>query len=516
MNRLKTLTVHPFLMGIYPALALYAVNADQLEFLAVFRSLAIVSLVTAVLLFLLKLARVRWQRGGLAISITYALFFSFGHVYLAVNQWKAARPLLGQMSVLMALWSAAWILSVWAVIRLLKSLDGMTLFLNVVTLFLTASTILTLTFNAFTGRPSGKVDLFPLPQSNGGVALEQKPDIYYVILDGYAREDLLQEIFSYDNSELIRFLESRGFYVAKRSTSNYGQTAVSLASSLNFDYINSFAESVGKDSANYGPLHDLIQNNRARRFLERQGYHFVSFETGYSITEIQDSDTYIAFGIPLNNFEMMLLQNSAAVVWLDQSFNARYRDRITGGFDRLGDLSGVPSPKFVFAHTMAAHAPYVFKSNGQPLETTGSQVVHDAGEEIHAHIEVYTGQITYINRLIEETVDEILNSSEREPVIILQADHGSAVYMDWRSRDRTCMHERMSIFNAYYLPGGKTNRLYPEITPVNTFRVVFDAYFDTRLGLLEDKNYYSIWERPYEMFDVTSELDLPCSQAAGE
>ncbi len=516
MNRLKTFILHPFLMGIYPALALYAVNADQLEFLAVFRSLVIVSLITAALLFLLKLARVPVQRGGLAISITYALFFSFGHVYLAVNQWEAARPLFGQMSVLMAFWSAAWILGVWAAIRLLKAQDGVTLFLNVVTLFLAASTTLTIAFNAFTGRASSKVDLFPLPQSNSGAALEQKPDIYYVILDGYAREDLLQEIFSYDNSELVQFLESRGFYIANRSTSNYGQTAVSLSSSLNFDYINSFGERVGKDSSNYGPLHDLIRNNRARRFLKQQGYHFVSFETGYSITEIQDSDTYIAFGLPLNNFEMILLQNSAAVVWLDQSFNARYRARITGALDRLGKLDSVPSPKFVFAHTMAAHAPYVFKSNGEPLETTGSQVVHDAGEDIHAHIEIYTGQITYINRLIEETVDEILRSSEREPVIILQADHGSAVYMDWRARDRTCMHERMAIFNAYYLPGGKTDLLYPEITPVNTFRVVFDTYFDTRLGLLEDKNYYSIWERPYEMFDVTGELDVPCVQAAGD
>jgi len=49
---------------------------------------------------------------------------------------------------------------------------------------------------------------------------------------------------------------------------------------------------------------------------------------------------------------------------------------------------------------------------------------------------------------------------------------------------------RMTIFNAYYLPGGGKELLYGTITPVNTFRLILDHYFGTNLGLLDDSSYY--------------------------
>jgi hypothetical protein len=65
----------------------------------------------------------------------------------------------------------------------------------------------------------------------------QMPDVYYIILDGYARGDVLEELYSFDNSDFIAALQARGFYVAEASQANYPQTAFSLASSLNMAYI---------------------------------------------------------------------------------------------------------------------------------------------------------------------------------------------------------------------------------------------------------------------------------------
>jgi hypothetical protein len=44
--------------------------------------------------------------------------------------------------------------------------------------------------------------------------------------------------------------------------------------------------------------------------------------------------------------------------------------------------------------------------------------------------------------------------------------------------------------NAYYLPGYK-NKLYPSISPVNTFRLIFDSYFGGKYDMLPDVAYYS-------------------------
>jgi hypothetical protein len=67
-------------------------------------------------------------------------------------------------------------------------------------------------------------------------------------------------------------------------------------------------------------------------------------------------------------------------------------------------------------------------------------------------------------------------------VIILQGDHGSPRAKGWE----------MTILNAYYLPDAQgRSRLYPSISPVNSFRVIFNAYFGADLPLLPDKAYRS-------------------------
>ena len=64
----------------------------------------------------------------------------------------------------------------------------------------------------------------------------------------------------------------------------------------------------------------------------------------------------------------------------------------------------------------------------------------------------------------------------------------------------------MSILNAYYLPDinddGEDNT-YNNITPVNTFRLVFNKYLNTSFDLLDDHVFYSSYQRPYDFMNVT-------------
>ena len=132
---------------------------------------------------------------------------------------------------------------------------------------------------------------------------------------------------------------------------------------------------------------------------------------------------------------------------------------------------------FVFAHFVVPHPPYSFGPNGEWIEINNKASDEEIGR-------AYISQIIYINNQILQVVDTIQSESETPPVIIIQGDHGPPP-------DLTNSPEiRMPILNAYYLPDAN-DKLYPSISPVNSFRVVLDHYFGMNLPLLEDKSYFA-------------------------
>ena len=116
--------------------------------------------------------------------------------------------------------------------------------------------------------------------------LGYNPDIYYIIVDGYARADVLRKHYGFDNSEFLGGLEQRGFAVNDRSRANYYWTFLSLASSLNYDYLQDIAAPLFADPEvherarnGYDHVARLAQDNRAAHFLRARGYRFVHIQS---------------------------------------------------------------------------------------------------------------------------------------------------------------------------------------------------------------------------------------------
>ncbi len=169
-------------------------------------------------------------------------------------------------------------------------------------------------------------------------------------------------------------------------------------------------------------------------------------------------------------------------------------------FDKLKDMpllvEAEAGPKFIFAHIEAPHPSYVFDKEGkvvsnEPYDPSGKQWLDKQG---------YLGQLQFVNKKTLDVVEAILQNSKQPPVIIIQGDHGTDTVLNWVDHpNKKRLDERSYILNAYFFPGDGQKKLYPTISPVNTFRMVFNIFLGQKLPLLEDNTYFSnYYKTPYK------------------
>lgn len=492
LSWMERFPLHPFLFAIYPILALLAFNISEVDFSSGLRPMVLSILVAGLLLLILYLIYRDWRRTGLVSTIILILFFSYGHAYLLLKGVEVGGFYLFRHRTLVPIWIILAILAIWWASRPSMNVSPVTYTLNIVGLFLLILPFVQLV--AFfiqneASQASEEKNIAALNLKAGG----QPPDIYYIILDGYGRSDILKNEYGYDNSDFLNSLKSLGFYITDCAQSNYAQTQLSLASSLNFNYIDALSNRFVRGSNDRTGLDALIHHGLVRQSLEKAGYKTVAFATGFLATELSDADYFLgpqrSIG-ELNEFEALLLETTFARLiqdsnrfGMENSGSELYRERTLFTLDKLDKLSYIKGPKFVFVHLVIPHPPYVFGPTGGPVEAADVGTTKTQQGASH-----YRDQAIYISSRMKEIVPKMIANSTTPPIIVIQGDHGPTVASKPRSR--------MSNLNAYLLPGASKS-LYPTITPVNTFRVIFNNYFGQNLQLLDDVSLYSDYEDPF-------------------
>jgi len=511
---------HPFLFALYAVLGVYARNAMDIPVQWVIRPVLAMLLLSAGVYYILRRKIKDTQYLGLVVTLALFWFF-FGHFQRSLFEkapfWGTA---LGTL-LAFALWSVPLIFlgSGWAWRHITNR--------NLVTSFLNFTSVFVILFPVYIVGSSmvqtlRQTSIYEAQRAaNSPVMLEissTPPDIYLIILDAYGREDFLREFFGFDNSAFISSLRERGFYVADQSAANYPQTMLSLPSLLNMQYLDELTKDL-QNTDNRGPAMNLLQKSEVRRALENAGYDFVALPSATLSTQIPDADLYYRMTAgDLNEFEGLLLSSTLANLAIEAwdlnipvpsySLHRRY---ILFSLEKLETIAELKGPKFVFSHIMAPHPPFVINETGDPVQPARPFNTGDASAFLGTHeeyIDGYNGEVSYLNQRLIYVIDSILRRSKQPPIIIIQGDHGPANYFNVVEPNNTCLKERYAIFNAYYFPDGDYSALYPAITPVNSFRVVFNQYFGTSLEVLEDKNYYAAWFTPYVFSNVSNEIEL--------
>lgn len=499
-QKTQLLPLYPFFFVAYPVLALVGININEVEPNVLWRPLIILLFSVFILMVVLRLIMRDWHRAAILISVFIFLFFTYGHAYSYLKKVDISGFILGRHRQMLPLWLGVGALAGWWVMRKLRNPRSLAPTLNLVSIFLLIYPSFQ-TISYVIKREQAEKKALEAAQTQGASSpLGYAPDIYYIILDAYGRQDVLMEMFNYDNTSFLRFLESKGFYVAKCSQSNYAQTMLSLTSSLNFDYLDSLTSSLTPDADTRAPLRALGQYNNARKFLSSQGYSIVSFATNFPVSEWTDAGYFLSPPAQgMGDFEIMLAQTSVLRAPLDmikespeQKSADWYRRRTLFVLDQLErTVPGLNSPKFVFAHLVIPHHPFVFGPNGEELNSIEANV--PPFEEYKVK---YPDQVTYINKRMQAIIDIILKTSSHPPIIIIQGDHGPASF--------DVIERRMKNLSAYYFPDN-TQGLYPTITPVNSFRVIFNKYFGQNYPMLEDKAFYSDYDIPYNYVEVRND-----------
>ncbi len=496
ISSMKRFPLHPFLFSIYPVLALYSVNIQQVSPTVFIRPI-LISLASCMVIFLvINLFVKNFKKTGLIVTLFLILFFSYGHLYHFLETSKSLGG-LGHHRFLLFFYLVLFILGVLGVFYKFKDIVPITRILNWASILLVGISLTQIAFS------QGKVVIAneKVKQASTSPTILQPPqgktfpDIYYIVLDMHTRSDVLNEVYGYDDTAFIQALEDLGFFVAKCSRSNYGETSGSITSTLNLDYLDQIATDFKLSSED--AQSSLLKQSFVRTNLQKLGYKTVAFETEYPWSELEDADYYISptrSNLALRSispFESMLIDSTALLPYREfrnreqinkmSELNHPWKEHIELVRFNLKNLAEVPKinePKFVFSHILVPHIPFVFAGDGTLRTDPGYWEGKNALpiDAIHEK-EGYAGQVEYIDDQVLSIFKKILADSSTPPIIVIMGDHGFT------------QNERNKIFSAYYFPGGDYSDLSQTISPVNSFRVIFDQFFGTHFGKLQDRSF---------------------------
>ena len=515
--------IFPYLLGSFPVLFLFNYNKEELSIqdlvLPVIVTLSSIKILMVLLIKIFKDVK----KAGLFLLFLITTFFFYDNIFDFLVPYRDWPP-LRHLNQFLAITIIIIFLLSFILIRRSKINLILVKFLNIVGIYLLLFNLIEISIYKIIKRGVFK-NIHQLVEHENNVKkqvlFEQNTnsarDIYFIILDGYPSSKVLMEFYHYNNKYFTDLIKSKGFFVAENSKTNYAATFLSLASSLNMMYLNHLEEGI-ENIDNFKDRkvpYEMIKNNRLVSYLKTYGYKYVHFKSTWGATNHNpNADIYLSGPNSLllsefnSEFNMVILKSTLLREWLKKNnyFNL-YSDQILFNLDKISDLNDIQGPKFIFAHIMSPHPPYVFDEFGKSPKVVDMNFFGNEWNRKDAFID----QLKFVNKKIISAVNEILINSEIEPIIIIQADHGTCSTCDSSNESAVnkyelseeTLRERLNILNAMYLPEGGSKLLYDEISPVNTFRCILNFYFKEDFKLLEDKHYYSSYESPYKFLDVT-------------
>ncbi len=502
--------LHPFLFALYPVLYLYAGNIGEARGIHAVGPALLVLAGVGVLMALGRLLDRDGQRSGIFLSALVVVFFSFG----AVTSFLGDLEIAGFHPLRLRVVAPGLVLALAALGFYLKSRPpswaaSWTTNLNLVSGLLVGL----VTMQALWGHTTRPVPP-PLPEADIPVTrtVQERPDLYVLILDEFGRQDILHEQFGLDLRPSLQALREMGFAVAEGSAANYSRTQPSVSSMLNLDYHQELQDGQEVTEDHYLRWIQRIRQNRLIPFLRSQGYRIRAYTSAMAGTDgLVGVDEEVTSGALEGEFVESLVRGTPIPYLLETLGSPRaegdraHARRIRFMFSDLAD-SRPPHPTFTLAHILCPHPPYVFHADGRAI--TRSEMAklgwpRAVGEApLPVYRAFYPEQTQYAAVRIEAVARAILARPGPPPVVLIVSDHGpQSLFMEdpdrfWKEPTPEVARERLANLVALHAPGVDDEALRG-ITLVNAMRLALSRATGADLPPLPDRCFF-IGERAVE------------------
>ncbi len=191
------------------------------------------------------------------------------------------------------------------------------------------------------------------------------PNIYLLVLDGYAKSENLKKYWDFDNSSFENQLENKGFFNVKNSKSTYAYTIETIASIFALDSIKSVYKGGKEHGEKSEAENELIlqqelssPNGKLLSLLRSKGYNFKNLSLFYFINEENPFSNY-------NNLNVFY-KDMTILAPIFKFFDLFINEETVKQFKLCNDFaSGAKknAPFFLYLHSMKTHFPFYLDEN---------------------------------------------------------------------------------------------------------------------------------------------------------
>ncbi|HVF37333.1 MAG TPA: sulfatase-like hydrolase/transferase [Sphingomicrobium sp.] len=351
-----------------------------------------------------------------------------------------------------------------------------------------------------------------------GQAKADSPDVWHILFDRYAGADTLRDSYGYDNGPFIAELRRRGFNVSDQAFSNYQRTAHSVASTMNGTLLDPMSAPMNRQAHDWVPIYRSLRDNAALRFFERAGYRTIFAGSWWEPTRFSGKADESLRIRAMPQLARLAIDTSSLGVWTkgvdlpylngrgDQCLRAKEK------FRRLRQLSRAGERKYVFAHFLVPHPPFVLNADGS-CRSIGRARASSRRDN-------YVAQLQFANREVLALVDSIL-AGPRPAVIIIHSDEGpwpephvgdeqglgtDPVEVNWARMPQPKLREKMSILLAVRSPQGPPSQM--PSSPVQIYPAVLLEHFGSAAQLPPSRHFvFQSDAQIYRFHDVTTRFD---------
>jgi len=467
---MKHLIIFPFLLAFFPSWILILKNYDELIFQDILISLAIVSVSIIIWIVIRKIIK-NSNKAALITGVGVVFFFYFGYVQDALKGILVSNIPVNKTSILVPISIIIFIILTIYFIKSKNNFESIIKIANVVSITL----ILVVCVQ------------FIIPDASA-----EKPNVYHIILDEYTDNEILTKKFGYNNEKFLEFLNNNGFYMHDKLFSTFGSTVKELNVILNMEY----PKKLGWVSEDY----ESLNNNKVMSIFSNQDYSVIETNSMMRWKNFSDVDTKLCYDTNFINSEFLdqVLGKSIIRYFLEKYQQDTRRDTVRCTFDVLNEITlKTDGPKYVFSHVYVPHPPFLFGPNGENVIPDRREI---SGLQSWENPQGYVNQLIYATNEITVVIKNIVKN-DPNAIIIVQGDTGTLTGTDISKKTMKEIYQAHSILYAVRIPDVEDSDY---MIPVNTYRIIFNNYFNMNYDYLEYHGY--LVHNDSDMEDITKKL----------